>query len=54
MKPILKVALAGAAGLFVSAGVASAQTDTLTTVKNRGMSRYSQMVERRLAAGDRR
>jgi general L-amino acid transport system substrate-binding protein len=37
MKPILKVALAGAAGLIVTAGLASAQTDTLTTVKNRGM-----------------
>ena len=37
MKPILKVVLAGAAGLFVTAGLASAQTDTLTTVKNRGM-----------------
>ena len=37
MKPILKAALAGAAGLLVTAGVASAQTDTLTTVKNRGM-----------------
>ena len=34
MQSILKAALAGAAGLLVTAGVASAQTDTLTTVKN--------------------
>src|SRR5436190_1337332 len=37
MKPILKVALASAAALFAAAGVASAQTNTLTTVKSRGM-----------------
>jgi len=37
MKSILKVALAGAAGLLATVGLASAQTDTLTTIKNRGM-----------------
>jgi len=36
MNPILKAALAGAAGLVVTAGVAAAQTKTLDTVKQRG------------------
>ena len=36
MKPILKGILAGAAGLIAASGVASAQTKTLDTVKNRG------------------
>jgi general L-amino acid transport system substrate-binding protein len=36
MNPILKAALAGAAGLLVTAGVAAAQTKTLDTVKQRG------------------
>src|SRR5262245_42179516 len=37
MKPILKVALAGAAGMLLATGLARAQTDTRTTIKNRGM-----------------
>jgi general L-amino acid transport system substrate-binding protein len=36
MKPILKGILAGAAALIATAGVASAQTKTLDTVKSRG------------------
>ena len=36
MKPILKGVLAGAAALIATAGVASAQTKTLDTVKSRG------------------
>jgi general L-amino acid transport system substrate-binding protein len=36
MKPILKGVLAGAAALIATAGVASAQTKTLETVKSRG------------------
>ena len=52
MKPILKVALAGAAASSASAGVASAQTKTLDTVKSRGSSTAASTPARRLLPPD--